>query len=125
MAGMYECDGAHRARMGDAKARCNRRTGKLFVGAPPEWVIDYVCSADCCGFEKGAVVRYLVRNTIDNHRIAWRFRHTGAAQFDKFRRDPRIPAVDLFDKCGGPGTLPSNQDADLQCHTPLLEYEQD
>ena len=65
---------------------------KLVVGRPPKGIVDYICPLERHAFEHCAVIRNLVRDTIDDNVILFFFIQPNAADRDHFCND-RTAAV--------------------------------
>ena len=69
----------HRLRTGDSQLRGQGCLEELVVRCPHEGIVDDCCTLKNCILEIEAIVWYLMRDTIDDHRVGTWLVHTCAA----------------------------------------------
>ncbi len=105
-----------RLRVRDAEPVRERSAEELVIGRPHERVVHHGDALQHGVLQEGPVVRYLVRDAVDQHRVLARLAHARAAQLDVLRDHALVPPIDLFDEGRREGPLPAHDQAHLQRH---------
>src|SRR5262249_26235897 len=103
-------------RAGNTELRGKGSLEELVVCRPHERIIDHSHSLQDSILEVKPVIRYFVRNTINNHRVGTRLVHARTAQLDELGDNIFVAAVNFFNECRRKGPFSPDKQADFQGH---------
>src|SRR5690348_8363783 len=102
------------ARAGDAERRRERRVEELVVRRPHERVVDDDRSLEDGVLQEGPIIRDLVRDTVDDHRVVDQVVHRRSAKLDVLGDDTLTAAIDFFDERRREGPLAADYEPNAQ-----------
>jgi hypothetical protein len=104
----------NRLRAGHTELGGERRIEQLVVGRPHERIVHHRHPLEHRVLQVGAIIRHLVRDAVDDHRVRHRLVHRCAAELHVLHFNAFVATRDLLDEGGWEAPFAAYYQSDLQ-----------